>query len=81
MDFSKYIDGIVSFAQNNPVIAIVIVLGILFFMYRKPKLFFGLLCLGFFLAGLLYVITNLAGSGSERKKALTQEEEQSNTKR
>jgi hypothetical protein len=80
VDFSRSIDGIVSFAQSNPIISIVIVLGLLFFMYRKPKLFFGLLCLGFFLAGLLYLITSISGSGSEKKKALTQQE-QSDTER
>jgi len=68
-------DGIVSFAQNNPIIVIVVVLGLLFFVYRKPKLFFGLLGLGLLLAGLLYLIMSMAGSGSEKKKALTHEED------
>jgi len=74
-------DSIVSFAQNNPIIVIVLVLGFLLFMYWKPKLFFSLLGLGLLLAGLLYLITNIAGSGSEKKKALTHEEEQSDTNR
>ena len=39
-------DGIISFAQNHTVIAIVIVLGLFFLIYRKPKLFFVLLFLG-----------------------------------
>jgi len=77
VDFSRSVEGIVSFAQNNPIIAIVFVLGLLFFIYRKPKLFFSLLGLGLLLAGLLYLITNIAGSGSEKKKALTHQEEQS----
>jgi hypothetical protein len=77
MDFSGLTSSIVSFVQNNPIIAIVLVLGLLFFMYRKPKLFFSLLGLGLLLAGLLYLITNMAGSGSEKKKALTHQEEQS----
>lgn len=81
MDFSRSMDGIVSFAQNNPIIVIVLVLGLLFFMYRKPKLFFSLLGLGLLLAGLFYLIMTMAGSGSEKKKALTHEEEQSNTNR
>jgi len=79
MNFSRSMDGIVSFAQNNPIIVIVLVLGLLFFMYRKPKLFFSLLGLGFLLAGLIYLIMTMAGSGSEKKKALTHEEEQSDT--
>ena len=75
MDFSGFMDSIVSFAQNNTVIAVVLALGLLFFMYRKPKLFFGLLFLGLFLAGLYYMITSIAGSGSEQKKRLLHEEE------
>ena len=74
---SGSMDSIVSFAQNNPIIVIVLVLGFLFFVYRKPKLFFTLLGLGLLLAGLLYLITTMAGSGSEKKKALTHQEEQS----
>jgi multisubunit Na+/H+ antiporter MnhC subunit len=81
MDFSRSVEGIVSFAQKNPIIVIVLVLGLLFFMYRKPKLFFSLLGLGLLLAGLLYLIMNIAGSGSEKRKALTHEEEQSETNR
>ncbi len=81
MDVSRYTDIIVSFAHNNPIIIILIVLGLLFFIYRKPKLFFGLLCLSLVLAGLLYLIMTMAGSGSEKKKALTHEEEQSDTAR
>jgi hypothetical protein len=75
-------DGIVSFAQQNPIVVIVLALGLLFFMYRKPKLFFGLLLLGLFLVGLFYLIMSMAGSGSEQKKKLTHgEQEQSDTNR
>jgi multisubunit Na+/H+ antiporter MnhC subunit len=81
VDFSRSMDGIVSFAQNNPIIVIVLVLGLLFFMYRKPKLFFSLLGLGLLLAGLFYLIMSMGGSGSEKKKALTHTEEQSDTNR
>jgi hypothetical protein len=75
VDLSEFMDGIVSFAQNHIVIAIVLALGLLFFMYRKPKLFFGLLFLGLFLAGLYYMITTMAGSGSEQKKRIIPQEE------
>jgi hypothetical protein len=75
VDFSEFMDGIVPFAQNHTVIVIVLALGLLFFVYRKPKLFFGLLFLGLFLAGLYYLIMSMAGSTSEQKKRLLQEEE------
>lgn len=74
MDFSGFMDSIVSFAQNHTVIAIVLALVLLFFMYRKPKLFFGILFLGLFLAGLYYMIITMAGSGSEHKKRIIPEE-------
>jgi hypothetical protein len=61
-------DGIVSFAQNHTVIVIVLGLGLLFFVYRKPKLFFSLLFLGLFLAGLYYMITSVPVLGWDRKK-------------
>jgi hypothetical protein len=69
-------DSIISFAQNNTVIAIILALGLLYFLYRKPKLFLVLLFLGIFLAGLYYMVTSMAGSGAAQKKKLMQEEEQ-----
>lgn len=66
---------IVSFAESQTVIVIGLVLLLLLFLYRKPKLFFMSLFLGLFLAGLFYVITNMAHSGSEQKKRLLDEAE------
>ena len=68
-------DSIISFAQNNTVIAIILALGLLYFLYRKPKLFFILLFLGLFLAGLYYMVTSMGGSGSAQKKRLIQQEQ------
>ena len=75
MDFSGYIDSIVSFAQSNTVVAIVLALFLLFLIYRKPKLFFTLLFLGLFLMGVFYMIMDMAGSGSQQKKRMIDEEE------
>lgn len=75
MDFSGFMNSIISFAQNHTVLVIVLALGLLFFMYRKPKVFFGLLFLGLFVAGLFYLITSMSRSGSEKKERLLQEEE------
>jgi hypothetical protein len=75
MDLSGFMDSIISFAQNNTIIAIVLVLGLLYFLYRKPKLFFVLLFLGLFLYGLFYMITSVAGPGSAEKRKLIQQEE------
>jgi 4-hydroxybenzoate polyprenyltransferase len=72
---SGFMAGIVSFVQNHTVIVIVLALSLLFFIYRKPKLFFALLFLGLFLVGLFYMITSMAGSASEQKKRLMHEDE------
>jgi hypothetical protein len=68
-------DSIISFAQENTVIAIVVALGLLYFLYRKPKLFFVLLFLGLFLYGLYYMVTSMAGSGAAQKKKMLQQEQ------
>jgi multisubunit Na+/H+ antiporter MnhB subunit len=68
--------GIVSFAQNHVLIVILIVLGLIFLMIRKPKLAFSLLVLGLILVGLFYLVMNIAGSGSEKKSKLLEEEKE-----
>ena len=75
MDLSGFMDSIISFAQNNTIVAIVVGLAFLYLLYRKPKLFFVLLLLGLFLYGLIYMVTSMGGSGSAQKKKLIQEEE------
>ncbi len=75
-------DNIVSFIQNNTVIAIAIAVILVFLIYRKPKLFFGIVFLGLFLAVVFYLITSMADSGSKQKKSLIfKEEKQSDTNR
>jgi hypothetical protein len=82
MDLSEFMAGIVSFAQDHVLIVILIVLGLVVLMIRKPKLGFSLLALGLILVGLFYMIMNLAGSGSEKKtKLLEEKEEQVETNR
>ncbi len=63
--------------MNEIFIVIVLALGIVFFLRRKSKLFFVLLFLGLFLAGLFYMISSIADSGSEQKKKLIRDEKQS----
>ncbi len=82
-DFLGFMDSVISFIQNNTVIAIGIAVILLFLIYRKPKVFFGMLFLGLILAVLFYLITSMAGSGSKQKKRLlsAEEEKQSDTSR
>lgn len=82
MDFSRFINDALSFTQNQSlIIIIVLALVLLYFLYRKPKLFFGLLILGALLVGIFYLITGISGPAKEQKKKLIQEEKQVNTDR
>ncbi len=75
-------DALLSFIQNNTVVAIGIAVILFFLISRKPKLLLGMLFLGLFLAVVFYLITSMAGSGSKQKKRLLfQEERQSDTGR
>ena len=73
----------VSFAQNHAILVIlIIILGLILLIVRKPKLFFSLIGLGLLLAGLAYLIMSISGPGSEQKRKLIhEEEEQSETNR
>jgi L-asparagine transporter-like permease len=76
------ISPIVSFLQNHIVlIVLVIVLGLILLMVRRPKLFFGLIGFGLLLAVMVYLIMNLSDLGSEQKRKMVNEEEQSDTDR
>jgi hypothetical protein len=75
MDFSSMIDSFFSYAQENPWTLLALALCLLFLFYRRPKLFFGTLIIGLVLAGVFYLIMNLAGAGSERKKGMILDEE------
>ena len=74
-------DSLVFYVQNNTLIAMVIAAGLLFLIYRKPRVFFGILVLGLILAVSYYLITSMAGSGSNQKKRLIHEQKQLDTDR
>ena len=67
--------SMISLAQTHTIIVILILLGLILFMVRKPKLFFSLIGLGLLLAGLVYLIITISDSGSEQKKKMIHEEE------
>jgi hypothetical protein len=75
VDFSEYMSNIVSFGQNHTVIVIIIAIGLLILLFRKPKLFFGMLFIGLLVAGLFYLIMYVSGPGKEKKEKLIQDEE------
>ena len=75
MGFSEWMDTIGSFVQNNTIIAILVAIALLVFIYRKPKLFFFLFFIGVFLAVVFWMITSIAGPGATQKKKMLRDEE------
>ena len=76
MDLSRFMNSIAPFAQTHTGVTIALALGLLFFVYRKPKLFFSLLFLALFLAGVVYMITSVGRSSSIQKRRLIREEKE-----
>jgi hypothetical protein len=75
MDLSGFMDSIISFAQNNTIIAIIVALALLYFFYRKPKFFLILCLLGLFVYGLFYMVMSMGGSGAAQKRKIIQQED------
>jgi len=75
MSFTAFMNGMVSYVQSHPVLGIALALCFLFLMFRRPKLFLGVLLLAAFLVGVFYMITNMASSGSQHKRNLLFQEE------
>lgn len=74
MSFTDIISAItgpaVLFAKSNPLIALAILLFLAFLIYRKPLFYLGILCLGFILVVIFYVIMQMSGSGVSQKEHL-----------
>jgi membrane protein implicated in regulation of membrane protease activity len=77
LDLSDITKSISSFATGHPVVAVIIGIIMLIILFRKPKLFFGLLGLGILVAFIWYMIMSMASSGlSQKDKLLHKEEKQ-----
>ncbi len=70
MDISELINNIIAFLKDNPILAIVIGIALLFAGYRKPKLFFGVLFIILLLAGVIYLVLSMSSGGVSQKKKL-----------
>lgn len=76
MNLEGFIDKIVSFAQNNPIVALIIAAVFFFALFRKPKLILSLLLLTLILAGLYSLIMDVSSSSKDVKQKLIDKSEQ-----
>ena len=72
MKSSGIINSIISFSMDNPIIAVVVGLLLLFLLIRKTKLFLVLFCLALILAASLYFIMDIASVGKVGKGKIIQ---------
>ena len=70
MNFSEITDSILSFSKDNPVIAGVAGLILLFLLLRKPKLFLGLVFLAAVLALVFHFIVDVSSKGKSEKEGM-----------
>jgi predicted membrane protein len=77
LNLEGFIDQIISFGQNNPLIALIVAIIFLFLLFLRPKLTLLLLLLMLILAGIYYSIMDAASSASHEKQKLIQKSRQS----
>ena len=76
MNLEGFIDQIISFGQNNPLIALIVAIIFLFSLFLRPKLTLSLLLLTLILAGIYYSMMDAASSAREEKQKLIHKSEQ-----
>ena len=77
LNLEGFIDQIISFGQNNPLIALIVAIIFLFSLFLRPKLTLSLLLLTLILAGIYYSMMDAASSAREEKQKLIHKSEQS----
>ena len=70
MSFSETANSVISFSKDNPVVAVVVGLFLLFLLFKKPKLFLGLLFLAAILAAILYFIVDVSSTRKPQKEEM-----------
>jgi hypothetical protein len=76
MDFAAIINDIVMYFRENPYIAGALGLLFIFLLFTKPRLFFSVVVLVGILAGVFYLISNLASTGASQKEKMFYKEEE-----
>lgn len=74
MDFFEIVKNIITFFQTNILVAVVVAILILYLLIRRTKFFLTIFFIVMFLAGLLYMMSNLSTTGVSHKKALIQKD-------
>lgn len=75
MDVFVIIDSVISFFQENLLIAIAAGAVCVYLLFQKPKMFFTMLFVILALFGMLYIISGVSSTGVQYKKTMIQKVE------
>jgi len=67
INFEEIYNVIFNYFHDNIFITIALALGLLYLLYRKPKLFLSILLVTSVLTAVLYVISHISSAGIETK--------------
>jgi hypothetical protein len=70
MDFFSIFSDIFLYLQDNILISVAIAAVLIFLFYNRPRIFIVVLVFGLIIAGVLYLISDLASSGTANKSNL-----------
>ncbi len=76
MTLSDFVDAVVLFGQDNPIVALVAAVVFLFLLYKKPKLVLSTCFLILILASLFYFIMDLSSSTKAEKERMIHKAEE-----
>jgi ABC-type nitrate/sulfonate/bicarbonate transport system permease component len=79
LDQNEFINKVISFLQNNPIIALIVIIVFFFLIYRKTKLILFILILILIFAGIYYAIMDTASFTKIEKKGLIDKSEKAST--
>jgi hypothetical protein len=79
LDLHGFIEQVVTFLQNNPLITLIAVFVFGFLVYRRPKTMLSILILILFLVSIYYVIIDMSSSAKSEKQRLIDKSEESST--
>lgn len=70
MDLAEIFYNAIHFLKANPLVAAVIAILVIFWIYRNPKFFISVLVIALLLTAIIYIVLTIASSGVSEKDKL-----------
>jgi hypothetical protein len=70
MEFLKFFHWVPSFFKDNPLVAALAALVLIFLIFRRPRLVMTVILMGLLVSGVLYLVLSMSSAGVEQKQKL-----------